>query len=51
MLERGTHTTISSNGLQNKLVIGRVGVFGNLGKEKSIDNPESTSEGDISSGT
>jgi len=43
----GAHTTISSDGLQNELVIGRVGVFGNLGKGKSIDNPESTSEGDL----
>lgn len=34
MLKEGAHTTISSNGLQNELVIGRVGVFGNLGKEK-----------------
>ena len=34
MLKKGAHTTISSDGLQNELVIGGVGFFGNLGKEK-----------------
>lgn len=28
------HTTISSDGFQNELVIGGVGVFGNLGERK-----------------
>jgi hypothetical protein len=51
ILKGGAHTTISGDRLQNELVIGRVGVFGNLGKEKLINNPESTSEGDLSSGT
>jgi len=32
--KRGAHTTISSNGLQDELVIGGVGVFGNLGERK-----------------
>jgi len=34
--KRRAHTTISSDGLQNELVIGRVGVFGNLG-ERQVD--------------
>jgi len=49
--KRAAHTTISSNGLQNELVIGRVGVLGNLGKEESIIKPGSISEGDLLSGT
>lgn len=49
MFKRGAHTTISSDGLQNELVIGRVCVLGNLGREKN--NPESTWEGDLSPGT
>lgn len=36
MFKRGAHTTISSNGLQNELVIGRVGIFGNLGKKRQL---------------
>jgi len=32
--KRVAHTTISSNGLQDELVIGGVGVFGNLGERK-----------------
>ena len=49
--KRGAHTTISSDGLQNELVIGRVSVLGNLGKGGSIIKPGSTSEGDPRSGT
>jgi len=50
-LKRGAHTTISSDGLQNELVIGGVGVFGNLGEGKSIRDPESTAEENVLSGT
>ena len=32
--KRVAHTTISSDGLQDELVIGGVGVFGNLGERK-----------------
>lgn len=43
----GAHTTISSNGLQNELVIGRVGILGNLGKGKSTNGLGSTPKGDL----
>ena len=49
--KRGTHATIPSNGLQNELVIGRVGVLGNLGKEKSTMKLGSTSKVNLLSGT
>ena len=43
----GTHATISSNRFQDELVIGRVGVLGNLGKEKSINSGVDTRRGSV----
>ena len=50
-IKRGAHTTVAGNGLQNELMIGRVSVLGNLGKGKSINDPELTPERDLLSGT
>ena len=49
--KRGAHATISSDGLQNELVIGGVGVFGNLGSGKLIGNLGPVSEMNLLSGT
>jgi hypothetical protein len=43
--KKETHTTISSNRLQKELMIGRVGVLGNLGEGKLIENPGSDPKG------